>query len=260
MYCARQVHRFQEELQEELDDKRGLEGRRRKVVMQKASGRKLKIDTSNIKGFLDEDEAQRLYQIARKASKRGNCLEIGSYCGKSAVYIGSACQENGALLYSIDHHRGSAEQQPGEAYFDSELFDKNLGCVNTLTPFLSTIERFALKETVIPIVGDSVAIAKGWASQLAMVFIDGGHTFAAAYNDYNCWVPKISAGGFLVIHDIFDDPTAGGQAPRWIYEAALASGLFLPLKRMKTLGILRRVPYGIIPKTALYSYQHWQAP
>ena len=68
---------------------------------------KLGIDPDQVKGFLPKEEGESLYSFAKRYSSKGPCLEIGSYCGKSALYLGTAVKENNQLLYSIDHHRGS---------------------------------------------------------------------------------------------------------------------------------------------------------
>jgi hypothetical protein len=202
------------------------------------------LEYYSFKGFMDEAEALRLYELGREASRFGPCLEIGSYCGRSAAYLGLACRENGGVLYSIDHHRGSEEQQPGEEYFDPDLLDPRTGLIDTFPFFRKTIADIGLGDTVIPIVAKSAVIARNWLTPLSMVFIDGGHTFEAAFADYSGWVSHIMPGGFLVIHDIFPDPAEGGQAPYCIYRMALASGLFTELPLVKTLGTLRRSSSG----------------
>jgi predicted O-methyltransferase YrrM len=193
------------------------------------------------KGFLLDEEALHLYELAREASKIGPCLEIGSYCGKSAAYIGMGCKENGGILFSVDHHRGSEEQQPGQAYFDSDLVDHETGRINTFNLFRKVISDLSIEDTVVPIVARSEVVARLWATPLSMVFIDGGHTFEEAFKDYNCWAPHLLPGGYLVIHDIFSDPAKGGQAPYFIYHMALSSGFFNELPMMNTMGILKRV-------------------
>jgi predicted O-methyltransferase YrrM len=202
------------------------------------------------KGFMDEAEALRLYELAREASRLGPCLEIGSYCGRSAAYLGLGCRENGGVLYSIDHHRGSEEQQPGQEYFDPDLVDPQTGLIDTFPLFRKTIAAFGLDNTVIPIVAKSAMVARSWRTPLSLLFIDGGHTFEAAFADYSGWVSHIMPGGFLVIHDIFSDPAEGGQAPYCIYRMALASGLFSELPLVKTLGVLRRADCGAITEIA----------
>ena len=147
-----------------------------------------------IKGFMDPEEGRALFEIAREASRRGPCLEIGSYCGKSAVYLGSACRENGATLFSIDHHRGSEEQQPGEAYFDPALFDFKNFCMDTFPLFRRTLTLAGLEETVVPLVSRSKVVARNWATPLSLVFIDGGHSFESAQTDYDCWAATSCPG------------------------------------------------------------------
>jgi MMP 1-O-methyltransferase len=196
------------------------------------------------KGFLDPAEGRRLYDVALAASRLGPCLEIGSYCGKSALYLGSACRENGQVLFSIDHHRGSEEQQPGEAYFDPDLYDDRQKQIDTL-PFLRrTLARAGLEDTVVPLVCASSVAAKSWSTPLALVFIDGGHAFKTAWQDYTCWSGYLMAGGYLLIHDIFKDPAQGGQAPYDVYKRVLATDLFDELEMTGTLGVLRRRSAG----------------
>jgi len=203
----------------------------------------MKIDFDiweNIKGFMDKDEAKRLYHIALQASKKDPVLEIGSYCGKSAYIIGSACKENSSLVFSIDHHKGSEEQQPGEAYFDLDLFDPKLSRVNTFPFFQETIIRTGLENTVVPIIASSNIAGKMWKTPISMLFIDGGHSFEACYEDFLTWACHIKPNGFLVMHDIFKDSEKGGQAPRQVYEIAIGSGNYIELEMTKTLGVLKR--------------------
>ena len=195
----------------------------------------------NTKGFLDQEEGRCLYEMALQAGRLGPCLEIGSYCGKSTLYLAAACRKHNGILFSIDHHRGSEEQQPGEEYFDPDLSDPQSGGVDTFRTFRTTIERGGLEETVVPIVSWSEVAARQWATPLSLVFIDGGHSMEAACTDYKAWAGHILAGGFLLIHDIFPDPSQGGQAPHHIYNLAVESGQFKKVKMVKTLGVLQRV-------------------
>lgn len=194
----------------------------------------------NTKGFLEPEEGLALYETAKAASQHGPCLEIGSYCGKSALYLGAACQENHQILFSIDHHRGSEEQQPGEEYFDPDLFDPATQMVDTFGEFRKTLRLAKLEDTVVPLVCQSHVAARSWATGLSLVFIDGGHTSEAAETDYQCWAGHLIPGGFLLIHDIFPDPAQGGQAPYQIYQKALASGDFQEIRMVHTLGILQK--------------------
>jgi MMP 1-O-methyltransferase len=199
------------------------------------------IDMEQVKGFLAEDEAEALFNTARQVSSRGHVLEIGSYCGKSTIYLGTACRENNAVLYALDHHRGSEEHQLGEEYHDADLYDQGIGLMDTFKEFRKNIRAAALEDTVVPIVASSKVASNGWATPLSMVFIDGGHSLEAAMADYQCWASHVMAGGILAIHDIFPNPADGGQAPYTIYKLAEASGLFEKLPMVNTLGLFRRV-------------------
>jgi predicted O-methyltransferase YrrM len=201
----------------------------------------LPADIDQIKGFLAEDEALALYQQAIQASALGPVLEIGSYCGKSTIYLGLACRANNSTVFALDHHRGSEEHQRGEFFHDPELYDASAGAMDSFREFRRNIRRAGLDAVVVPVVAGSEAAARHWQTPLAMVFIDGGHSLDAALTDYRCWTAHLMRGGVLAIHDLFDDAHAGGQAPYAIYRMALASGLFENLGQVNSLGLLRRL-------------------
>tara|TARA_B100000287_G_scaffold158349_1_gene149402 strand:- start:14856 stop:15461 length:606 start_codon:yes stop_codon:yes gene_type:complete len=193
-----------------------------------------------IKGFLDHEEGKALYFYCKKYCKEGIAVEIGSYCGKSACYLGQACKENNSYLYSIDHHRGSEEQQLGEEYFDEEIYDYKKERVNTLPLFLKNIEKQNLKNSIKPLIMDSESASKIVEDGINMIFIDGSHTFKAARNDYKCWKDKIKIGGILAIHDVYDSESEGGQAPKEIFLKSLKDGFSL-IKKIKSLVILEKL-------------------
>jgi predicted O-methyltransferase YrrM len=192
------------------------------------------------KGFLDDAEGLRLYELAKAHAHLGPLLEIGSYCGKSALYLGAGAQETGGTLICLDHHRGSEEHQRGEQYHDPELFDSEADQMDSLRELRRTLRRAELEATAIIMVARSQHAARIWSTPLGLAFIDGGHSHAQAHADYDGWANKVAPGGILAIHDLFPDPAEGGQAPIEIYRKALASGLFEALPSTKTLGVLRR--------------------
>jgi predicted O-methyltransferase YrrM len=165
---------------------------------------------------------------------------VGSYCGKSALWLGAACRAEGGVLFSVDHHRGSEEQQPGQPYFDPALYDHRRKRVDTLPAFRQTLEKAGLEDTVVPVVCASALAARAWRTPLALVFIDGGHAYETVRDDDRCWRDHLIPGGYLLFHDVFLDPASGGQAPRRVFEAAAASGRYHPLPMVGTLGILLR--------------------
>jgi predicted O-methyltransferase YrrM len=197
------------------------------------------VKISNVKGFLDEQEAMRLRDLALEACAYGPCLEIGSYCGKSAVYLGSACKQKLSVLFSVDHHQGSEEQQPGQEYFDPDLFDAATGRIDTLRFFRQTLNIFDLEDTVVPVIGLSKTVGKVWQTPLGLLFIDGSHAYESAFQDYTVWARHILPGGYLIFHDIFPNPADGGQAPYRVYQQAVCSGRYEALPLFKSLGVLR---------------------
>lgn len=202
---------------------------------------RLPLDIDTVKGFLDAEEGAALYRAALAAAARGPLLEIGSYCGKSAVYIGTAARDAGSLLFTIDHHRGSEEMQPGWEHHDPSTWDARVGAMDSL-PFLRDTLRLAgLEEHVVPVIGRSAAIVRYWRTALGFLFIDGGHAMSEAEADYRGWTPHLVAGGTLAIHDVFPDPKDGGRPPFEIYRMALASGEFLETGAVKSLRVLTRL-------------------
>lgn len=201
----------------------------------------LPIEIGSVKGFLDAVEGAALYQHAAVAAKKGPILEVGSYCGKSTVYLGSACKKNNSILFAVDHHCGSEEHQLGEQYHDPELYDVKFSKMDSFPQFRYTLARANLENVVVPIVAPSVVAAKCWATPLAMVFIDGGHSMDAALNDYHAWACHIIRGGILAIHDVFPNPADGGRPPFEIWRLAQECGLFEALPLIKSLGVLKRL-------------------
>lgn len=191
-------------------------------------------------GFLDDAEGRRLHALARDHASLGPIVEIGSYCGKSSVYLAAGARAGGGRLVCVDHHRGSEEHQPGEGYHDPALFDPAAGRMDTLPTLRRVLAAAGLEDTAVLVVATSRVAADLLADGLGMVFIDGGHSFEAAETDYAAWHGKLAPGGVLAIHDLFPDPAHGGQAPITIYRRALASGLFDELETTGTLGVLRR--------------------
>lgn len=202
---------------------------------------RLPLDIDSVKGFLDPTEGRALHDAALAAAPLGPSLEIGAYCGKSAVYLGTACKTAGSMLFSLDHHRGSEENQPGWEYHDAELWDAEADAMDTLPHLRRTLRLAGLEDVVIPVVGRSHDVARVWGTRLGFLFIDGGHTMEAALGDLRGWTPHLAPGGTLAIHDVFPDPADGGRPPFEIYQRALASDLFEEIEAVKSLRILRRL-------------------
>jgi len=193
------------------------------------------------KGFLPPDEADALYDAAWAMAPVGVILEVGTYCGKSATFLGAAAKARGGHVVTVDHHRGSEENQPGWEWHDPELVDPTVGRMDTLPFFRRTMHDAHLEDVVVAVVGQSDVVASMWSTPLAMLFIDGGHAVEHCMTDYRCWSPKVMPGGVLAIHDVFPDPAEGGQAPyEHIYLPAIDSG-FVEVRQVGSLRVLRRL-------------------
>jgi MMP 1-O-methyltransferase len=197
------------------------------------------------RGFMPAPEGLALHETAARYARVGPILEIGTYCGKSTIYLAAAARAAGQFVITVDHHRGSEENQPGWAYHDPELVDPRTGRIDTLPHFRSALAASGLEDSVIAIVGRSADVARLWCTGLGMLFIDGGHTDAAAMADYQGWAPHLARAGALAIHDVFADPADGGQAPYRIYRRALASGAFTEVRAEGSLRVLERSAEGI---------------
>jgi predicted O-methyltransferase YrrM len=192
------------------------------------------------KGFMPLDEGQFLYETGVKHLVDGPGLEVGTYCGKSAIYLGAAARTAASTFFTIDHHRGSEENQSGWEHHDTSVVDPETGLMDTLPTFRRTIARAGLEDEVVAVVGRSTTLARYWSTPLALLFIDGGHSEEPAQADYSGFAHHVQPGGALVIHDVFERPEDGGQAPFHVWQRAVASGDFEPAGTVGSMRVLHR--------------------
>ena len=192
------------------------------------------------KGFMPPDEGLALHEAALEAAGDGPLLEVGTYCGKSAIYLGAAARRAGTVLFTVDHHHGSEENQAGWEHHDPTLIDPETNRFDTLPTFRRTIGDAQLEDVVVAVIGESTTVAQHWTTPLRFLFIDGGHGSDVAWADYRAWTPKLAAGGTLAIHDVFPDPKDGGRPPYELYCDALESGLYEERRAVGSLRVLTR--------------------
>ena len=191
------------------------------------------------KGFMPDDEGLALHDAGIDGGAVGPLLEIGSYYGKSGVYLGAAARAAGTVLFTIDHHHGSEENQAGWEHHDTEVVDPRTGRMDTLPFFRRTIEDAGLEDVVVGMLGDSPTVGSHWHTPLGFLFIDGGHAEDVALADYAMWAHHVLPGGVLAIHDVFENSADGGQAPFHVWQRAVADG-FTPIATTGSLRTLRR--------------------
>jgi MMP 1-O-methyltransferase len=193
-----------------------------------------------VRGFMPADEGRALYDAALRYLNGGVGVEIGTYCGKSTLLLGAAALQTASVLYTIDHHHGSEEHQPGWEFHDASLVDEVTGLFDTLPTFRRTLDAAGLDDHVVAIVGKSPIVAQAWRSPLQFLFIDGGHSEAAATQDFEGWAQWVTVGGALVIHDVFPNRGDGGRPPYYIYCRAIDSGQFCEVSATGSLRVLER--------------------
>src|ERR1700738_4672143 len=140
---------------------------------------------------MPDDEGLALYDAGVAAAAAGPLLEVGTYCGKSAIYLGAAARAHDTVLFTVDHHRGSEENQPGWEWHDERLVDPASGRLDTLPWFRRTIAAAALEDAVVAVVGDSPTVARHWRTPLGLVFLDGGTAFGVAPGAHTSGAPRV---------------------------------------------------------------------
>ncbi len=170
-------------------------------------------------------------------------VEVGSYCGRSTIWLGDAAANGRARsLFAVDHHRGSEENQAGWEHHDLDVVDAAIGEMDTLPFFRTAIHDAGLEHVVVAVVGRSPVVARHWTTPLALLFIDGGHGVEPARLDYEGWTPHVAVGGTLAIHDVFPDPADGGRPPyEQIYLPALEAAASQLQSATGSLRVLHRV-------------------
>ena len=201
---------------------------------------RLFILAESVIGFMPADEGKALFDAALRFLAGGVAVEIGTYCGRSTVLLGAAAAQSDSVLYTVDHHHGSEEHQPGWEFHDTTMVDPVSGRFDTLPTFRRTLDAAGLDDTIVAVVGKSTVVARGWRTPLELLFIDGGHSEEVAQADFDGWAKWVAVGGALVIHDVFPDPRDGGRPPYHIYCRALDSGDFIEVSATGSLRVLER--------------------
>ncbi|MGC9154140.1 MAG: class I SAM-dependent methyltransferase [Ferrimicrobium sp.] len=196
---------------------------------------------STVPGYFSPDQLAVLADFTEGAitRSRGPILEIGSYCGRSTVIIGTMAQRHHRRFITVDRHLGSIEMQPPFPYFDPAIIDRVHGRLDSISVLMDTLELAGLREWVTVMVTPSQVLTHLLRPGFSMIMIDGGHDALSAWTDYLCAIALLADDGTLVIDDVFEDPSRGGRPPFEVMTAALHSGFTL-VERSGPLVALRR--------------------
>jgi hypothetical protein len=141
---------------------------------------------------------------------------------------------------TLDHHRGSEENQPGWKWHDASLVDPHTGRLETLPSLRRTLWDAQLDDVVSVVVATTQQVAPWWTTPLTLLFLDGNHTSEVAQHDYTAFARHVVTGGILCVHDVFEDPADGGRPPYEVVLRALQSGRFVQEEQHGSLRVLRR--------------------
>jgi predicted O-methyltransferase YrrM len=175
-----------------------------------------------IDGWLSEAQGRALYEAAAATTGRGAIVEIGSWKGRSTVWLAAGARTAGRRVYAIDPHRGSRED-PAAA---------------TLSEFLENIRRAGVADAVEPLVMTSAEAAGQMRGPVELLFIDGDHSPEGAERDSAIWLPRLVPGGIVMMHDV---GAAGYVGPRIVFRRRVCwSGGFDRIRRVGSMGVARR--------------------
>jgi predicted O-methyltransferase YrrM len=154
-----------------------------------------KFAESGIQSWVREDEQSLLFGLGAFAPGEGRIVEVGSFQGGSACFLAAGLARRGrGRLTCIDPFLG-APPWLGTAPHQ-----------RTLEIFRRGTRSCGLESWIDVRVGDSPSVSSVWPGEpLDAAFIDGDHSFQGALRDFECWAPKLTPGGLMLIDDI-DDP------------------------------------------------------
>jgi MMP 1-O-methyltransferase len=186
----------------------------------------LKKRAGSVDGWLTDPEGECLYRLARHCTGEGVIVEIGSWKGRSTLWLGWGSKAGKrARVYAIDPHTGSSEHQERDRH------------VHTLEEFKGNIAQAGLDEIVIPVVETSAAAARRFALPVELIFIDGAHEYDLVRLDFESWFPKVLEGGIMAFHD-----TIGSPGPKRVAETLVyASRAFRNVRLVDSITLAEKV-------------------
>jgi predicted O-methyltransferase YrrM len=125
---------------------------------------------------------------------RKNFLEIGSFEGRSAVWIVQYMMEDGGELICVDTWEGGAEHVNGEMSGAEDRFKHNIDLI--MGNFVDRDVQ-PIKSTSVDALGNLISYKK----QFDFIYIDGSHLAKDVLTDACMAWPLLKSKGFMVFDD-----------------------------------------------------------
>jgi len=182
---------------------------------------------SKIDGWLSFEEGKFLYETAKGISGKGVIVEIGSWKGKSTVWLAKGSQAGKKVkVYAVDPHTGADEQK---IQYGNEIW--------TFEEFKGNIKKAGIENLVVPIVKTSEEAALGWDGEpIELLWIDGAHDYEFVKKDFDLWSKYIVEEGIIAFHDSL----APGPA-KVIEQDILAANQYKFLGRINQITYVKKV-------------------
>lgn len=184
-------------------------------------------------GWLTDNEAIGLYNIAHMLPRKSIVVEIGSWQGKSTYCIAKGL--SAGKVYAIDPFNADAGFDVGsEQEYQRKKGDKDL-----LQSFCENMEQLKVLDKIIIKKGYSHEFAEDFDS-IDFLFIDGDHSIKGCTTDFNLYSPKISKGGFVAFHDYYEDRNNLG--PTYVIKNTVSKSTeFKFFKQFDTLWVAKKI-------------------
>lgn len=172
-----------------------------------------------IEGWISDIEGYVLYRLARDGEGEGAIVEVGSWMGKSTVWLAAGSMARGReRVHAIDTFEGSPEHKDMAVLREEG---------STFNRFTQNLENAGVRAQVEPQRAASLEAAAHWDGRpIRLLFIDGDHAYEAVKADLEAWLPYVVPGGYLVFDDVID---AFPGVQRLFAEATAEGG---PLKKL----------------------------
>ncbi|WKZ17917.1 MAG: class I SAM-dependent methyltransferase [Candidatus Jettenia sp. CY-1] len=180
----------------------------------------IKKIVDNVDGWLTDKEGELLYTLAKNCTSENVIVEIGSWKGKSTIWLGMGSKRGNKLkIYAIDPHKGHKHRP-----------DK----IETFEEFQRNIKKAKIDDIITPIVKTSEEAAKNFDEPITLIFIDGNHEYDHVKLDVELWFPKVTEGGILAFHD-----TASGN--RWTGPKKVVKELVYKSKKLRNVRFVNSI-------------------